>query len=139
MLRPMIVLTGSFHVAGGERTASERVSDAARKQVKEITSDRRRANVHLANSARWLKTFKVMRTPYGLLVEPTELAALKDMLLKLSKVAAEFNASSTTCRLSNDLLWEPLAGNRRAAVEGWLSRQRDAGDMRAKALLVEAA
>jgi len=127
-LRPLIVLTGSIHVEGGD-THKVRQADAQHgggsitiNHTRKITPDRRKANVVSTGYMRKVERIRVLKTPYGNLVDPEKLPAVKELLTAATRDVAAFNAMHTTARLTNCLLWEHLRGLRLAAVEGWILR-----------------
>jgi hypothetical protein len=133
-LRPLIVVTGTAHVEGGEKsrrqsgtttTAKKRAKARGRVTVTEdleISPDRRRANVIAVNYSRQIKRLAVIRTDFGMLFLPEALPELQRILIELTRRAVEFNRTATTAKVANCFLWENLQGNRKAAVEGWLAR-----------------
>ena len=134
-LRPLLIVTGALRVEGGE-TAARRDSlrdaqgdhDRVMTSVtREVSRDRRRANVLVVNCARRLRKLRLLRTPHGSLVNPDRLEDVKALVALASIEAAGFNATSADCKLDNGLLWEPLAGNRREAVEAWVAAKIAAG------------
>lgn len=137
-LRPLIVVTGSLHAKGGttyERrdvTSDQGDRDAVEvKQRREVTKDRRKADVIVTAYARKLVKLRLLYTPFGHLLLPTELPALRTLLYDATKAVAEFNRNATqkpVCRLFNEYVWEPLGGNRKAALEGWFARELQEGD-----------
>lgn len=144
-LRPFTLLTGSIHIEGGEQNRSKQaptIDSAAGADVhmtviqdRVVTPDRRKGNTLVTNSMRDLKPYRLLKTPFGTLVEPTKLAALQKLVLETGNRVAEFNDKSTTCKLFNCILLEPLRGIRQSAIEGWLSRRLADGDPEIRKLL----
>jgi hypothetical protein len=145
-LRPLLVVTGTVHVEGGEQNTLETLTEPAARgrermvitQEREITRDRRRANVIATGYMRRLRKMQLSRTPFGHLVDPARRDELQVMINAATKDVREFNGTARNgCRLANCMVWEILRGNRRAALEGWFTRQvRDgfASDKEAESL-----
>lgn len=133
-LRPLIIVTGTVHVEGGERNRvrSESTRNGNRQMLvvdRSVTDARHAANVIVVDYGRRLKQVRLLRTPFGTLIDPKRLEDLKRLLAMTSKKIAEFNtARGGTTRLANYVLWEQLAGVRRIAVAGWLEAERKAKD-----------
>lgn len=137
-LRPLIVVTGTLHVEGGlksQRRASapgdKRMRGGTRTTVvqdREISAERKAAHVIFATYARRIKGLRIMKTPFGMLVAPDKLREVQALLVELTKRAAVFNKDSKVCKIENCLVWEELAGNRKAALEGWLARRKMEAD-----------
>jgi hypothetical protein len=125
-LRPLIVLTGSIHVEGGDthkvRQADTQHGNITINHTRKITPDRRKANVVSTGYMRRVDRLRVLKTPYGNIVDPEKLPAIKELLTCATRDVATFNAAHSTARLTNCLLWEHLRGQRLAAVEGWIMR-----------------
>ena len=131
--RPIIVVTGNVSVEGGDHH-SVRQKDVAENgsgvmqtltHTREVTTDRKAANVVSTEYARRVRLLCVIKTPFGSLFDAADLAAVKDLISSATRAVAEFNTrvgAQATSRLTNALLWEHLRGNRLAAVEGWLAR-----------------
>jgi hypothetical protein len=134
-LRPLVVVTGTPHVEGGftsERRARRRRKGVVTEELT-ITKDRKRANVIAVDHSRRLRKMAILRTPFGLLLDPSKLATVQELSRQLSRDAIAFNKTSSTTEITNCLLVEPLAGPRRAAVEGWIARRLSRGDAKALA------
>lgn len=141
-LRPLIVLTGAIHISGGDTSERRDIEDAGndvppvegqaqRLMVilkRTVTADRRRGTVRAVHHSRKLRKLRLYKCPLGTLIDPQALPELKAALVAIVKDIAEYNKTSTTCRLDNCYVWEPLAGNRKAAFEGWISRRLAEGD-----------
>ncbi len=133
-LRPLIVVTGSIHVEGGDthsvrqkREPKHMNGTATHALVhrRTVTDDRRAANVISTEAMRQLRKLRVLKTPFGALVLPEQLDTVKELIADATKRAAEFNVRmgpDATARLTNCLLWEHLRGGRLASVEGWIAR-----------------
>ena len=132
-LRPIIVITGSIRVEGGDKRVAqqrEESSDAlivrqTVTQTREVTKDRRQANVVSTEYMRRVRLMRVINTPFGGLVDAERLKDVKELMANATEAVAEFNAghgADATARLTNGLLWEPLRGNRLLAVESWLAQ-----------------
>jgi hypothetical protein len=145
-LRPLVVVTGTIHVEGGEKSAVvNRVKQAKRPKraqgktmitkEQEISPERQEANVIVVNYSRRLRRFVLLRTPFGLLLDPNEqhaveertrttLELIQELSAEVTRKAIEFNKTAGgECALMNCWLIEPLAGPRKAAVEGWIARR----------------
>lgn len=127
-LKPLIVITGTIHVEGGinKRTRSKPKRDGNKLTVvedREISAHRRAANVIVTDYMRKLRGLRLLRTPYGTLVDPTSLAAVKELIDAATKEVEEFNRSARGCELSCTLLWETLKGNRAEKVAEYIERK----------------
>lgn len=131
-LRPIIVITGSIRVEGGdkrvatqaEESSDDRVVRQTVTQTREVTKDRRRANVVSTEFMRHVRLLRVINTPFGGLVDAERLKDVKDLLARAALAVATFNKENgpgATAHLTNGMLWEPLRGNRLLAVENWLA------------------
>lgn len=129
-LRPLIVVTGTVHVEGGERNRvrSESTRNGNRQMLvvdRSVTDARHAANVIVVDYGRRLKQIRLLRTPFGTLVDPVRLDDLKRLLAATTKKIAEFNTDrGGATHLANYVLWEHLEGVRRTAVAGWLAVRR---------------
>ncbi len=132
-LRPIIVITGSIRVEGGDKRVAQRREESSDDlivrqtvtQTREVTKDRRRANVVSTEFMRRVRLMRVINTPFGGLVDAERLKDVKELMTNAAEAVAEFNAGhgvDATARLTNGLLWEPLRGNRLIAVESWLAQ-----------------
>lgn len=138
-LRPLLVVTGSLHVEGGEewettrqatkdarvtldgvRSSGERVKTVIDRSV---SKDRRKGNVIYLDFYRRLRKIQLCRTPFGALIDPAHKADLLAILDLMDQKIVEFNKASTTCQLTNCVVWDKLAGNRQAGVAGWVARR----------------
>jgi hypothetical protein len=130
-LRPLIVVTGTIHVEGGERNRV-RAGRAKNGQThtrivdRSVTVDRRAANVIVVDYGRRLAQMMLLRTPFGVLIAYDALADLKGLLTASTRKIDEFNATrkGSTTRLANYVLWEDLKGVREIAVAAWLETRR---------------
>jgi len=130
-LRPLLVVTGSIHVEGGDthtvrqKGSSKNGAHISIDHTRKITADRREANVVSTGYMRRLARLRLLKTPYGSLVDPEKLPLVKELLASATRDVGTFNTEHAggTARLANCLVWEHLKGNRLAAVEGWLARQ----------------
>lgn len=133
-LRPLILMTGTIHAEGGKRHKTQRGSSSTEAtgdnqtlstftQKREISKDRRAADVITTTYMRKLRGLRILRTPYGTLIDPARLTEVKAMIDEAAADVVAFNGHSKTCQLSNCMLWEPLKGQRRAAVQGWIARK----------------
>lgn len=149
-LRPLIVVTGTVRIEGGEkntvrqqRGSSRRTGDGTKLVVVHevrISDDRKKADVVTTGYARRVQHIRILKTPFGSLVDPKNLDKVKTMLDKASAAVAEFNRAHSSTRLSNCMLWEPLKGNRLDAIRGWIDRrlvEKDAEVKNALPLLVD--
>jgi hypothetical protein len=133
-LRPLVVLTGTPHVEGGVTSKRRKPAAARNKKTAvitedlEITPDRKRANVIAVDYSRRLRKMAILRTPLGLLIDPSKLPVLLELSSRLTRDAIAFNRTSTTTEITNCWLIETLVGQRRAAIEGWVARRLAKGD-----------
>lgn len=143
-LRPLIVVTGSVHVEGGDENTRQqhrprRVGDVEKITVthkRVISKDRRAGNVVSTAYMRRLRALRLLKTPYGTLIEPSRLPEVKKMFERATRDVAKFNAKEgATAHLENCLIWEQLRGNRLAAVEGWAARKLRENDLEIHAIL----
>jgi hypothetical protein len=133
-LKPLIVLTGTLHVEGGlaktTRSKAERANVLTVTEKREVSPDRRRGNVVVTDVMRRIRQIRIVRTPFGTLIDPEQLEALKTVITEASKAVTDFNAKAGNAILANTLLWEPLDGNRLVAVQGWVRKhQRELKDV----------
>lgn len=127
-LRPLIVVTGNIHVEGGisnrGKQSKKDLGDRDRvviTQEREISRDRRSADVIATNWARTLRGLRLIKTDFGTLVDPARLPDLKEALDDVMRAIGKFNAAAGAgCAVSNCVIWEHLSGNRRTHVAGWL-------------------
>ena len=132
-LKPLLVVTGSIHVEGGDthtvrqKASSKNGSNIAIDHTRKITPDRKAGNVIATGYMRRLSRLRVLKTPYGSLLDPAKLPLVKELLANATRDVTTFNSAhaGSTTRLTNCLLWEHLRGNRLAAVEGWIMRGVD--------------
>ncbi len=137
-LRPLVVITGTIHVEGGAKSSVHSVqgrkkkkAPRSRKNARQLTVvhhrtvslDRDRANVIATNYSRKLLRMRLLRTPFGTLLEPAKLNDFKKMMMEIATVVAVFNKGATRAQVTNGWLWENLSGVRLAAVRGWLAQQ----------------
>lgn len=132
-LRPLIVVTGTVRIEGGEkntvrqqRGSTRRTDDGTKLVVVHevrISDDRKKADVITTGYARRVQHIRILKTPFGSLVDPKHLDKVKEMLSKASAAVAEFNRTHKATKLSNCMLWEPLKGNRLDAIRGWIDRR----------------
>lgn len=132
-LRPTIVITGSIRVEGGDKRVAKRREESSDDQVvrqtvtqtREVTKDRRQANVVSTEFMRRVRLLRLINTPFGALVDAERLKDVKELMTNAAEAVTAFNAGhgvGATAHLTNGLLWEPLRGNRLLAVEGWLAQ-----------------
>lgn len=132
-LRPLLVVTGTLHVEGGEknrvRKSSVRGDTNTQTRVidRSVDKSRRDANVIVVDYGRRLKEkIALLRTPYGVLVDQAQREALNALIADSTRKIAEFKARypTSTTRLANYVLVERLTGLREAAVAGWLAQKK---------------
>lgn len=151
-LRRLIVVTGTVRIEGGEkntvrqqRGSTRRTDDGTKLVVVHevrISDDRKKADVVTTGYARRVQHIRILKTPFGSLVDPKNLDKIKEMLAKASAAVSEFNRAHKATRLSNCMLWEKLDGNRLDAIRGWIDRRIVEKDQEVKdalPLLVESA
>lgn len=140
-MRPLIVLTGTLHVEGGlaKTTRSKSKQRGGNKltvtESREVSPDRRRGNVVVTDVMRRIRQIRIIRTPFGTLVAPDQLEALKAVIAEATKDVSSFNTSATKVRLANTLLWEHLKGNRLDAIRVYVEKAVREGDEEVKAAL----
>lgn len=139
-IKPFFVVTGTLKIEGGETTHIEHASEdpsGKETQVRQRRKSPTRAKGAsiVVQASRKIKALSVLRTPYGSLIEPHEGKNVQKLLITLTREAREFNASSPDCQVTNYYLLEGLAGPRKLAVEGWIAKQKAAGDLEIKDLL----
>lgn len=127
-LKPLIVVTGTVHVEGGinKRTRSSPKRDGNKLTVvedREISGSRRKANVIVTDYMRKFRSLRLLRTPYGTLVDPSSLDDVKALIDEATKEIEGFNSSARGCELSCTLLWETLKGNRAEKVAEYIDRK----------------
>jgi len=143
-LRDLIVISGAPHREGGavserrDAIASEHRDDydvLVTQHSRRISKTRRQADTFVVSYSRKLRKDRLLWTPFGALYDPSVLEKLQTLLAQMTKEAAEFNAMVGDCKIRNYILWEPLRDTRKAAVEGWITRQIMDGDPEATAAL----
>jgi len=132
-LRSLIVVTGTVRIEGGEkntvrqqRGSTRRTDDGTKLVVVHevrISDDRKKADVITTGYARRVQHIRILKTPFGSLIDPKNLDKVKTMMVRASAAVADFNRIHKATRLSNCMLWEPLKGNRLDAVRGWIDRR----------------
>lgn len=134
-LPPLVVVTGTVHVEGGERNrvrAKNLTKNGSRQEIvvdRAVSEDRRAANVIVTDYWRRLKAIANLRTPYGVLIEETRLDDFKKLLAHTAQKIMAFNTSHKgSTRLTSYVLFEPLEGKRRTAVATWIAAKRGAKD-----------
>lgn len=143
----MIIVTGTVRIEGGEKSSvrkqpgsQKRTSDGNKLvvvQEKQITDDRLKADVVTTGYHRRLQRLRLLKTPFGALVDVKHLDKVKDMIQRASADVAEFNRTHKQSKLANCYLWERLSGNRMEAVRGWIDRQLAEGNAEVKEALAE--
>ncbi len=121
VLRPLIVITGSVCVEGGDARTTRRTR-TGRIEQRTISADRRAANVVSTGYARRLRQLCLLRSPFGALIEVERLPAVKELVASAEADVERFNTEHQDARLINTLVWERLNGNRLAVVEAWVAR-----------------
>ena len=139
-IKPFFVVTGNLKIEGGETTHIEHSSEdpsgkSTQVRQRQKSPMRPRGASMVVQASRKLLALSVLRTPYGVLVDPSEGKNVQKLLMTLTREAREFNAESPDCRVTNYYLLEGLTGPRKAAVEGWIAKQKAAGDPEIKDLL----
>lgn len=128
-LRPLILVTGTIHVQGGEKNRvrnkdTTRTGNSMQVVVqRQVHPDRRAANVIVTDYMRKLREIVVLRTPYGTLLDPGQLDEFKTLMAAVLRRIATFSSTERKTRLSNCVLWERLAGQRQTAVAGWVAAE----------------
>lgn len=140
-LRPLIVVTGTVHVEGGEtNTVRNRSKTKTRAEGtvvldRKVSPDRRDANVITTNYMRKLRMMAVLRTPFGVLLKVNQLDELRQLLSDVGGRIATYNVVPRKCSLSNCVLWERLRGTRLIATAGWIDAQLAGGNTDVKKAL----
>lgn len=131
-LRPLIVVTGTIRVSGGESTTQKTdvdPADATKSVVlrRKVTAPERKAALSLITTfLKKLNRCVALDTPFGRLVEPDVMTTtLKGVLAEIDGKVRAFNSAVMGCALVNAVVWEPLSGNRKARVEAWLEANAD--------------
>lgn len=129
-LPPLFVVTGCVKVEGGEtrKQHQERQEDGSYRVTgtRNVSDSGRKGHTLATHYMRLLSTIEVLKTPFGHLVTPQSLSKVKVLIGHAAQAVVQFNEGATNgCRLWNCMVWESLDGNRRAAVEGWLSAHAD--------------
>lgn len=134
-LRPLIVVSGTVHVEGGEKNrvrATNLTTNGTRQEIvvdRSVSQDRKAANVIVTDYWRRLKAISLLRTPYGVLLDATKIDDFKKVLAHTAGKILEFNTSRRgSTRLTSYVLWEPLEGKRKAAVAEWIQVKRGEKD-----------
>jgi hypothetical protein len=141
-LRPLIIVTGTVHVEGGDviavrGTRHEKARATTRIVLdRQVSSDRRAANVIATDYMRKLRAVRILRTPFGVLVDPKRLDEVKQLIVDVGKRIGEYSAAGKrACVLSNCVVWEHLRGNRLTAVSAWIETKLSRGDEPVKTAL----
>jgi len=133
-LRPLIVVTGTIRIKGGEtghvrrqpgsvqRTSGKNGDKLVVVREVQISDDRRDGDVVATGYARRLTRLCILRTPFGVLCDTKDLPRVKDMITRAVQDVATFNDTHSRTALSNCYVWERLAGNRLDSVRGWIDR-----------------
>src|SRR5689334_4722362 len=79
-LRPLILVTGTIHAEGGRTHKVESSSGSRFVQKRDISKDRRSADVISTTYMRRLRQLRILRTPFGTLIDPAKLDAVKTMI-----------------------------------------------------------
>lgn len=125
-LRSLVVVTGTVRLSGGETSEQSTAADGRGRVVmqrKVVSPDRQKALSIVSAFLKKIGRLALLRTPFGLLLDPDDvLTSLKPLLEDVDGKIKDFtaHAQSTQCTLINAVVWEPLAGNRKARIEAWL-------------------
>jgi len=127
-LRPLLLATGTVSVEGGDTSARTEESSIGGKHQRlvisrSLTPDRKAANTISTTAMRDLRKLTLVTTPWGRLIPVERSGELEALLGQISKRVAEFNAHAKTAQLVNAVLWEVLAGPKRALIEGWIKKR----------------
>lgn len=142
------MITGAVHVEGGDTHSAVQKNGAKKRagveqivvtQRRTVSEDRRAGNVISTDYMRRLRHLRLVKTPYGSLVDPARLADAKALIASATQDVSAFNSQASekarTTTLTNCLIWESLSGNRLAAVEGWVARRLQSADAETRAAL----
>jgi hypothetical protein len=133
-LRPLILITGTIRVDGGEKNrVRNEDSTRAGNSMKVVTDrtvskDRRAANVIVTDYMRKLRGIVILRTPYGTLLDPARLDEFKKLMAGVLHKIVDYTNDERRTRLTNCVLWEKLVGQRQAAVAGWIAAELAQGN-----------
>jgi hypothetical protein len=143
-LRPLIVVTGTVRVGGGETNTVQETSGTSTKLTvvtkREVSPDRRAANVITTDYMRRLRQIGLLRTPFGVLFSVKQLPDVKQLQIDAGKKIAEYNQGCVrrrVCKLSNCVIWETLQGARAVAVAAWIEERIAAKDPAVRRVLSE--
>lgn len=114
-----IVVTGTAYVRGGETTKTG--EDGTTTKI--TLPARRQANSIASKYATRIKSMSVVKLPFGYILATEALPKLKQMIKELDEVIRAFNIGDNRedCVVWNCVIWEPLRGNRLAAVRAWMA------------------
>jgi hypothetical protein len=142
-LRPLILITGTLRVEGGEKNRvrnedSTRAGNSVHVVVdRTVSKDRRAANVIVTDYMRKLRGIVILRTPYGTLLDPVRLDEFKQLMAVVLRRIADYTSVPRRTRLTNCVLSEKLAGQRQAAIAGWLAAEAAQGNDEVQSALKE--
>ena len=127
-LRSLLVVTGTVRIEGGDTTRqvlppSDDGDETVIIRKKSVTDDRRRGNTIATTYMRDLRRILILRTPFGVLIDPKDGPAFDEILREVDRKVSTFNKSSKTCQLVNAVLRERLTGDRKLSIEGWITKQ----------------
>ena len=130
-LPPLIVVTGTLSARGGESVKVESHEGDARRATivreRKVSSARLAANVIVADYTRRLRKLRLTDSPFGALFAASALAEIREILDEATLSVSAFNKehSGADCAIVCGYVWEPLAGNRLAAVQGWAAFNKE--------------
>lgn len=136
-LRPLIVVTGTVRAEGGETNTVRNTNKPKEGKTetsmvisveRTVSKDRRIANVITTDYMRKLRQLRLVKSPFGALISPKDLHAIKQLCADVGRKIAEYNKTTRSCVLTNCVLWENLLANRRLAVAGWIDARIVAED-----------
>jgi len=126
--RPLLVLTGTVHIEGGMTSKAVRVAqsatDAQVTMHQSVSDARKRANAIASKYSRSItRTLRLLKTPFGALVDPADARRIQTLLVEITQTAAKFNTRAVDCQVFNCFVLENLHGVRLASFTGWFNRR----------------
>lgn len=122
----LYVVTGCLRVAGAEHRVQQTGADGSFAGKRTVSSEGQKGRNFAITTMKRLKKLSLLRTPLGYIVTPEMLPQVRRLIDKAVQEAIRFNRESANgCRMWNFMVWEPLVGNRLAAVEGWIAAHSD--------------
>lgn len=101
-----------------------------------VTDDRKKAVVIVTDYMRKVRKNRLAKTPFGSIFDDNggvARAYLLALMEQANSSAIFFNKTSSSCKIWNCMVWEPLAGNRLKSLAYWYHHHEHS--KRAKAVL----